>query len=141
MDLKEESLPQSNHWVIVTLVLTVLDKFSETRLVIEFWRDSFGYAIAFVATMGLSATLNLVLIGRFVMRHQSDSALKLYLRKRRSTVSGIFMLSLLKFDLMQVHLCSWMTKLCSLVGVVIAVYAAAACTPPVLPFPLLSSAQ
>ena len=93
---------QSSHLLIVTVLPTVIDKISETRLVIEFWRDNFGYAIAFVATMTFSVILNLIMIGRFVMRHQWDSAFMLDLRTRRSAVSAIFMLSLLKFDLMQV---------------------------------------
>ena len=105
---KEESLLQlvqplwSNHWIILTLALVVVDKFSETRLVIEFWSDNFAYAIAFAGTMAFSVLLNLVLIGRFVMRHRSDNAFKLHLHTRRSTVSVVFMLSLLKFDLMKV---------------------------------------
>ena len=93
---------QSNHWIILTLVLTVVDKFSEFRLVIEFWRDDLRYAIGFVTTMTISVVLNFIFISWFLMRHRWDSAFKLHLQTRRSVVSGIFMLSLLKFDLMQV---------------------------------------
>ena len=89
--------------IIFALVLTIVDKVSEIRVVVDFWHPYFGYAMAFIITIGLSAVLNLMLIFRFVKRERSNEDFMRHLRIKRSAVSGIFMLSLFKFDLMQAY--------------------------------------
>ena len=85
------TIGSSSRSPLISSTIVVVDKFSETRLVIEFWSDNFAYAIAFAGTMAFSVLLNLVLIGRFVMRHRSDNAFKLHAlaHKEINSVSSV----------------------------------------------------
>ena len=91
----------SNHFVLVSTLLTLFDKFSEIKLTLQFFSVKLHLnAYAILVTIVLSAVLNLVLICRFLLKHASPDVWR-HMQLHRGVVSAILTLSLLRFDLTQ----------------------------------------
>jgi len=90
-----------NHFIIVTVLLTIWDKLSEARLIMEMWDDpdQYKYAYAFAIAVGTTVLVNFLLVLRFLCNQDPD--FNSYLQRERTAASIITILGWLKLDCLQ----------------------------------------